>query len=228
MTFITPVDGQDAVAEHVAQLTEALTGVRAEEVTLTGALRLQGATAGTNVLQTRVAGDATQRFRVDAEGRLEWTTPSTGAVTVSLVKSGTTLLLTGDLTPATTLANSLGSPTLLYQQVYARELIAHNDSTGYLRVGATGAAAAGAIRLRNAANVSWRNAGNTADLALTANASNQLTWGGLVVVTQTALDALTTRVATLESQVAALTSDLEAHTHQAGTWDNLGGTANVP
>jgi Domain of unknown function (DUF4082) len=41
------------------------------------------------------------------------------------------------------------------------------------------AAATGALRLRNAANVSWRNAGNTADLPLTVDASNQLTFNGV-------------------------------------------------
>jgi hypothetical protein len=37
-------------------------------------------------------------------------------------------------------------------------------------------ASAGAIRLRNAANgqINWRNAGNTADLSLTMDASDQL------------------------------------------------------
>lgn len=45
MTFITPVDGQPAVALHVAQLTEALSGVRAEAITLTSTLSVSGATS---------------------------------------------------------------------------------------------------------------------------------------------------------------------------------------
>lgn len=36
MTFVTPIDGQPAIAEHVAQITETLSGVRAEPLTLTG------------------------------------------------------------------------------------------------------------------------------------------------------------------------------------------------
>lgn len=34
MTIVTPIDGEPAIAEHVAQLTETLTGVRAEPITL--------------------------------------------------------------------------------------------------------------------------------------------------------------------------------------------------
>lgn len=44
MTIVTPIDGQPAQAEHVAQLTESLTGVRAEPITLRGGLTLSGGT----------------------------------------------------------------------------------------------------------------------------------------------------------------------------------------
>jgi hypothetical protein len=53
-----------------------------------------------------------------------------------------------------------------------------NVDTAYLTLGTTAPAAAGALRLRNAATVAWRNAGNTADLALTVNASDQLAFNG--------------------------------------------------
>ena len=79
-------------------------------------------------------------------------------------------------------------------------------------------AASGVIRLLNAAIVAWRNAGNTADLTLTANASDALTYNGLVVVTQAALD-------TLAARVTALEADMAGHTHQSGTVQNAGGTA---
>jgi hypothetical protein len=42
VSFVTPVDGQDAVAEHVAQITETLNGVRAEPITLTSTLAVGG------------------------------------------------------------------------------------------------------------------------------------------------------------------------------------------
>ena len=45
MTFITPLDGQPAIAAHVAQLTNALTGVTAEPITLTSTLSVAGATS---------------------------------------------------------------------------------------------------------------------------------------------------------------------------------------
>jgi len=53
----------------------------------------------------------------------------------------------------------------------------------YLKSRATNVAAAGVLRLGNAETLSWRNAANSADLALTANASNILTYAGNPVVT---------------------------------------------
>jgi len=53
----------------------------------------------------------------------------------------------------------------------------------YLKSRATNVAAAGVMRLGNAETLSWRNAANSADLALTANASNILTYAGNPVVT---------------------------------------------
>lgn len=42
----------------------------------------------------------------------------------------------------------------------------------------TNAATSGAIRLANADNISWRDAGNTANLTLTVNSSNQFAFSG--------------------------------------------------
>jgi hypothetical protein len=58
-------------------------------------------------------------------------------------------------------------------------------------------------------------------------------WKSLVATdvgapTQAAFDALTARVATLESQVATLVSQMTAHLHHNGTWDDLGGAQFVP
>ena len=84
---------------------------------------------------------------------------------------------------------------------------------------------------------------NTRDLGTTAlrwrklwavdgEFTNVPTVGGVSLDSRYALasaltDALA-RITALEGQVADLLSDMAAHTHRAGTWDNLGGTANVP
>jgi hypothetical protein len=84
-------------------------------------------------------------------------------------------------------------------------------------------AASGAIRLPNGVTgaISWRSANDGADLALSADASDRLIFNGLVVVTQATLDALTTRLAALETAMTA-------HQHHNGTWDDLGGAEFVP
>ena len=53
----------------------------------------------------------------------------------------------------------------------------------YLRSKATNPAGTGFIRLGNTQNISWRNFANSADLPLSVNASNQLTFNGAVIPT---------------------------------------------
>jgi len=50
----------------------------------------------------------------------------------------------------------------------------------------------------------------------------------IVYATQAALDAATARIATLEGQVATLMSQMTAHQHHNGTWDDLGGASFTP
>jgi hypothetical protein len=50
--------------------------------------------------------------------------------------------------------------------------------TAYVKSRATNPAGTGVFRLGNTQSVSWRNAGNSADLALTVNASDELTFNG--------------------------------------------------
>lgn len=57
----------------------------------------------------------------------------------------------------------------------------------YVKSRGTNPATAGVVRLINADTIGWRNAGNTADLPLGVNSSNQLTFGGNPVVGSTAL-----------------------------------------
>jgi len=190
--------------------------------TMTGTLVLQGANATANVLQAKLATDTQPRFRADASGKLEWGPGGTTAPATALFRNGTGALETNaNVLPDATNTRSLGSAGNAWANVWGLNL--QTPNTGALILGVSLPASAGAIRLRNAANgqIAWRNAGNTADLALTVNTSNALTFNGLVVVTQAALDALTTRVATLEAQMAG-------HTHTSGTVDVMGGPAVMP
>lgn len=56
MTIVTPIDGQPAQAEHVAQLTESLTGVRAEPITLRGDLARTGADLSNRLIKWQTNG----------------------------------------------------------------------------------------------------------------------------------------------------------------------------
>ena len=60
---------------------------------LTGAWHLQGATSGTDVLTSRVGGDAVAQFVINANGQLEWG-PGSGAVDVNLARDGSSRLHT--------------------------------------------------------------------------------------------------------------------------------------
>ncbi len=53
--------------------------------------------------------------------------------------------------------------------------------TAYVKSRATNPAGTGVFRLGNAQAVSWRNAGNSADLALIVNSSNELTFNGVKI-----------------------------------------------
>jgi hypothetical protein len=71
MTFVTPVDGQPALASHVSQITDTLTGVRTEPLTLKGLLRLENSSGGTR-LAVRMVGDTQDRLAVGVDGDLSW------------------------------------------------------------------------------------------------------------------------------------------------------------
>lgn len=60
---------------------------------LTGAWALEGAASGTDVLTSRVTGDANAQFVVNANGQLEWG-PGSGAVDVNLARDGSSRLHT--------------------------------------------------------------------------------------------------------------------------------------
>jgi hypothetical protein len=140
--------------------------------TLTGALRMDAAGSTTNVLNARVTGDTNPRFRANASGLLEWVTATTGAVVATLEVGSANQLRTVDLAPKTTNTYRLGQSALRWDEAWATSFQA--SDTGYLVVGTTNPASAGPVRLRNAATVAWRNAGNTANLTLAMNASDHL------------------------------------------------------
>ena len=147
--------------------------------TLTGALVLQGASSTANVLGAKLASDANNRFQVDASGKLEWGSGS-GAPTKSLAGNAVAgaLSLNTDLYPLASVTSDLGSTTLLWRQFYARDVNAYSDA-GFVRVGASAWATAGAVRLKNTAVLGWRNAGDTANNTLAWGASDRfaLSWG---------------------------------------------------
>jgi hypothetical protein len=147
--------------------------------TVTGALTLQGATATTNVLQARLSTDTQPRFRFDTAGKLDWGAGGATAPDVSLNRTSGDLQITGGgLLPFTTNVGNLGTTTRRWALVSATRLDAADDAGGHIRIGTSNLAAAGQVRLRNAASIAWRNAGNTADLALTVDATDQLLFNG--------------------------------------------------
>jgi hypothetical protein len=153
--------------------------------TLTGALTLQGAAAATNVLQAKLAADTQPRFRSDASGRLEWGPGGATAPAAALYRnSGGALETTAALVPDATNTRSLGTSATAWSSVWG--LLLQTPNTGSLVLGVSLPASAGAIRLRNAANglVAWRNAGNTADLTLTVDASDRFAFTSDVLVTE--------------------------------------------
>ena len=143
--------------------------------TMTGAIVMQGATATTNVLQSKIATDTQPRFRVDANGLQEWGVGGTTAPDITLARTSTGLTLGGTgyaFVPATTATGTLGAAGRVWLTVHTQKVIL--DNTGYVDGGTTGTANTGSVRLRNAATVAWRNAGNSADLSVAMNASDHL------------------------------------------------------
>jgi hypothetical protein len=142
--------------------------------TLSGALVLQGAGTTTNVLQAKLAADTQPRFRADASGKLEWGAGGSTAPDAALQRTATGKLSpTVDFLPATDNGVLLGNGTARWSQLYAMLVQVANDS-GTVTVGQTNPASSGTVRLRSAALVAWRNAGNTGNLSLTMDASDQL------------------------------------------------------
>jgi hypothetical protein len=144
--------------------------------TLTGALVLQGAAATTNVLQAKLAADTQPRFRADASGLHEWGPGGSTAPDTTLGRSATgTLEVGGHLYPNTSGTKDLGTASALWRNVYLNTGL-QLYTTAFIQGGVSATAAAGVLRLRNAANglIGWRNAAASADLSLTMDASDRL------------------------------------------------------
>lgn len=103
----------------------------------------------------------------------------------------------------------------------------------FIKSQAANPAAAGVVRLGNAENISWRNAGNSADLPLSVNASNQLTFNGTPLgagsgtVTSVTVTNGSSKLSSTGSPITSsgtITLDVvEANL----TLDNIGGTLGV-
>lgn len=77
-------------------------------------------------------------------------------------------------------------------------------SSKYIKSISSNIAQSGIIRLSNNEGIGFRNAANSADLILKANAADQLEYNGNVVGNASDITALTTRVTTAESDIDAL------------------------
>jgi hypothetical protein len=131
MTIVTPVDGQPAIAEHVAQLTETLTGVRAEPLTLTGqslfrqpvAQRNVGNTTSGRLLQYYSAVELTNNASLSGT---TWNRDDVTRVAARLQIEGAVLRFS----TAPSGANPAGSWTDVMEAVQGR-LKAYGDLEGY-------------------------------------------------------------------------------------------------
>jgi hypothetical protein len=80
----------------------------------------------------------------------------------------------------------------------------------YLKSRTANAAGSGAVRLAASDSISFRNAGNTADLELKLDGSNNLQFNGEVLGTKAAADALDARMDAAESGITNLDTRLDA------------------
>ena len=149
--------------------------------TLTGALLLHGASSTTNVLQAKLAADAHPRLRADASGLLEWGSGSVAPAGPTLARDSSARLVLGGTTPSFVPSGNntgaLGTTSIRWASAVIGQVLCYDDG-GFLQVGATSVANSGAVRLRNATNVTWRNAAGSANLSLSADASDRLAYSG--------------------------------------------------
>jgi hypothetical protein len=85
-----------------------------------------------------------------------------------------------------TLQKSGGSFTLTAETDFGASF---GLKSAYYKSQTANLASAGVMRLANADSIAWRNAANSADLALTVNSSNQLTFAGNPITGSSALTA---------------------------------------
>lgn len=90
-------------------------------------------------------------------------------------------------------------------------------------------AAAGVVRLANGDSVSWRNVANSADLALTTNASNRLALAGVEQVDLSSAQTLTNKTLTapvLSGSVSGTAVLPTTVTHTQSAWVTMTGLTN--
>ena len=128
MTIVTPVDGQPAVAEHVAQLTETLLGIRAEPVTLAARLRLHGLSDGDTVFETRpVAASSYPKFSLMTTGMMQWGDGTDNAFETYLYRQAANVLrLEGNLQPDSHNWWELGSSARTWKKLWAQDVQTSN------------------------------------------------------------------------------------------------------
>jgi hypothetical protein len=140
--------------------------------TMTGLLTQHGAAASTIVHQAKLPADTQPRFTIRADGQLNWGAGGSSATDIQIYRvTAGDFRINSVFSGSTNNTRDLGFASVQWKAIYANALYASGDGTA-----SPAFAAAGALRLRNAAvgNIAWRNAGNTADLTLGANATDAL------------------------------------------------------
>ena len=168
-------------------------------VTANGLVRVNGAAAGDLALETYVGAQTSPRFQIIAGGNMGWGTGNAAPDVTVFRSTGGTLAVTAHWIPSGT--RELGRSTARWNGIYGNTI----DAATAFTFGTT-PAAAGAVRLPNAQNVAWRNAGNTADLTLGVDGSNVLVSSAAVSAPSLTLSGAFTRGSTAQPTITVAAS----------------------
>lgn len=180
-SLVTPVSGDLATAELIAQLTELFSGLRNIPVSLTGtndasayALTLKNAGTGSKGLIVYAADGTTVLLQIDSNGLLASRTGGAAermltAVAPVVTSGGLTVTAGGLTVTAGGLTVTAGGLTVTAGTV--------DVTAGPLRVGGGTYSTTGALRFANNSFLAWRNNGNTNDMFVGVDTLDRLVLG---------------------------------------------------